>query len=148
MNWDAIGAVAELLGALAVIASLIYLAQQIRHTWRNLENQAENDVYLRTFQAYDPVYQENNGEIMWKGLHYPDQLSESEAFVFDLLMDRQMTVLIQTARQVELGMLNAEVMGHFAAHYQRIYMDSPGGRAWVEKYRHVVGHSLDVLGLK
>ena len=30
MNWDAIGAVAELLGALGVIASLVYLAVQIR----------------------------------------------------------------------------------------------------------------------
>ncbi len=30
MNWDAIGAIAELLGAIGVIASLIYLATQIR----------------------------------------------------------------------------------------------------------------------
>ena len=30
MNWDAIGAVAELLGAIGVIASLIYVATQIR----------------------------------------------------------------------------------------------------------------------
>jgi hypothetical protein len=29
MNWDAIGAIAELLGAIGVIASLIYLARQI-----------------------------------------------------------------------------------------------------------------------
>ena len=29
MNWEAIGAVAELLGAIGVIASLIYLATQI-----------------------------------------------------------------------------------------------------------------------
>ena len=31
MDWDAVGAVAELLGALGVIASLIYLARQISH---------------------------------------------------------------------------------------------------------------------
>ena len=29
MNWDAIGAIAELLGAVGVIASLVYLATQI-----------------------------------------------------------------------------------------------------------------------
>ena len=29
MNWDAIGAIAELLGAVGVIASLVYLARQI-----------------------------------------------------------------------------------------------------------------------
>lgn len=30
MNWDAIGAVSEMAGALAVIASLIYVALQVR----------------------------------------------------------------------------------------------------------------------
>ena len=30
MNWDAIGAIAEFIGAIAVLASLIYLANQIR----------------------------------------------------------------------------------------------------------------------
>ena len=36
MNWEAIGSVAELLGALGVIASLVYLAAQIRHNTRSL----------------------------------------------------------------------------------------------------------------
>ena len=30
MNWDAIGAVGEILGAMAVFLSLVYLASQIR----------------------------------------------------------------------------------------------------------------------
>ena len=34
MNWDAITGVAEMIGALGVIASLIYLATQIRHNTR------------------------------------------------------------------------------------------------------------------
>jgi len=32
MNWDAIGAIAEILGAVAVIGTLIYLARQIGHS--------------------------------------------------------------------------------------------------------------------
>jgi hypothetical protein len=32
MKWDAIGAIAELLGAIGVVASLVYLATQIRHS--------------------------------------------------------------------------------------------------------------------
>jgi hypothetical protein len=31
MNWEAIGAISEALGALAVFVTLIYLAQQVRH---------------------------------------------------------------------------------------------------------------------
>ena len=46
MQWDAIGAVAELLGALGVIASLFYVASQIRRNSSALEastNQAVSD---------------------------------------------------------------------------------------------------------
>ena len=31
MNWDALGAIAELIGAVTVISTLIYLALQVRH---------------------------------------------------------------------------------------------------------------------
>ncbi len=37
MNWDAIGAVAEILGAIGVIASLFYLAGQIRRNSESVE---------------------------------------------------------------------------------------------------------------
>ena len=37
MNWEAIGAVGELLGSLAVLLTLIYLALQVRHSKELLE---------------------------------------------------------------------------------------------------------------
>jgi hypothetical protein len=37
MNWDAVGAVAESLGALGVIATLIYLAIQVKHSQKATE---------------------------------------------------------------------------------------------------------------
>ena len=39
MNWQAIGAIGEAIGALAVVVSLIYLAIQIRHNTGQLEQQ-------------------------------------------------------------------------------------------------------------
>jgi hypothetical protein len=35
MNWEAIGAVGEILGALAVLITLVYLARQVRHGRRD-----------------------------------------------------------------------------------------------------------------
>jgi hypothetical protein len=49
VNWDAIGAVAELLGAIGVIASLWYLAQQIRHNTRSVRAAS----YQSWFASYD-----------------------------------------------------------------------------------------------
>ena len=40
MNWEAIGAVAELIGAVGVIGSLVYLAVQIRQNTRSLRASA------------------------------------------------------------------------------------------------------------
>lgn len=30
MNWDAVGAIAEMIGSIAVIVSILYLAMQVR----------------------------------------------------------------------------------------------------------------------
>ena len=40
MNWDAFGALAELLGAIGVVASLIYLATQVRQNSRHVRSQS------------------------------------------------------------------------------------------------------------
>jgi hypothetical protein len=45
MNWDAIGSVAELLGAAGVIVSLIYLSFQIRTNTKTIKAGATNDTY-------------------------------------------------------------------------------------------------------
>lgn len=39
MDWEAVGAVGDLVAALAVVASLVYLALQIRHNTDQLEQQ-------------------------------------------------------------------------------------------------------------
>ena len=41
MNWDAIGAIGEIIGAAGVILSLVYLAVQIRHASRTTQVQIE-----------------------------------------------------------------------------------------------------------
>jgi hypothetical protein len=45
MNWDAIGAIGEIIGAVAVIATLIYLARQIQQS--NRIALAESEISLR-----------------------------------------------------------------------------------------------------
>jgi hypothetical protein len=56
MNWDAIGAIAELLGALGVLGSLLYLAVQIR----------QNTKALRGI-AIDAVTSHQRDELRWFG---------------------------------------------------------------------------------
>ena len=58
MNWDALGAVAESLGALGVIATLIYLAIQVKHSkkateanTRQIRGQAFVQLHVSTQQS-------------------------------------------------------------------------------------------------
>ncbi len=43
MNWDAIGAIGEISGAIAVVATLLYLSKQIRQNSRSVEISALRD---------------------------------------------------------------------------------------------------------
>ena len=52
MQWNAIGAIAEVLGAIAVIVSIVYLAAQVRQTRLQLQAQAEDAITARCFDAY------------------------------------------------------------------------------------------------
>ena len=53
MNWDAIGATAELLGAVAVLATLVYLSLQIHQS--NKLAQAESQRELMKIDVFTPV---------------------------------------------------------------------------------------------
>ena len=58
MNWEAIGAIGELLGALAVVVSLLYLAVQIRQNSRIVKGTSVQAItqfaLVRTLHALKP----------------------------------------------------------------------------------------------
>ena len=78
MNWDAIGAIAETLGAVGVIASLVYLATQIRQNTRTVRSatyQSLNGVALQS--QGNLAYDGETAEIVRKGMQDGSQLSEA-----------------------------------------------------------------------
>ena len=66
MNWEATGAIAELVAAIAVVASLVYLALQVRHGIATARSTAYQEIYrdLResfTAADYDPILKQKLG---------------------------------------------------------------------------------------
>ena len=51
MNWEAIGTIAEIVGAAGVIASLLYLAIQIRQSTKVARAETTKDLYLASSDA-------------------------------------------------------------------------------------------------
>ena len=86
MNWEAIGAVGEIVGAIAVIATLIYLAIQIKGSARAARSAAVTDA-TTPMQAF---YQELGSNAQASGLFLdgmtnPDSLSSQAEFQFIML---------------------------------------------------------------
>ena len=87
MNWEAIGTVAEIVGALAVIVTLAYLAVQIRDGARASRSTAVTDA-TTAMQAW---YQELGSNpqaatLFLDGMADPDSLSKHDQFQFVMLV--------------------------------------------------------------
>ena len=90
MNWEAIGAIGEILGAAGVIITLAYLAVQMRQSNRLAKRAAVQGVLagraeMNRFIASDPALT----ELFMRGMASPDELDEGEqvrfAFVFSTM---------------------------------------------------------------
>ncbi len=84
MNWDALGAIAELLGAVGVIASLFYVASQIRRNSGALEastNQAVADATQQRLLV--PAQSPELAAALAKGLSETSTLSPGERVQLD-----------------------------------------------------------------
>lgn len=148
MNWDALGAVAELIGAVAIIISIVYLAVQVKQTRKQLQAQADDYISTRAFEAYNPVYEGDNARIFRVGLETPAALNEDEAFVFDLLMDRQRGAFSSVVTRQGNKSLHPETAKTMIASYKNLFLQTPGGQAWFEKRKqHMTKYELAALGI-
>ena len=79
MNWDAIGAVAEAIAALAVIISLLYLAIQVNQNTRTIKNQALKSARERFLVDLDSATSTQiDADIFRRGLNNFNNLSPSD----------------------------------------------------------------------
>ncbi|MEM7099018.1 MAG: hypothetical protein AAF541_12225 [Pseudomonadota bacterium] len=77
MNWDALGAIAELLGAIAVFATLAYLAVQVRQSNIVTKEQAQYHMLQNQLTYFDRLAE--NPELV-KTVYGPDQSQEQIDF--------------------------------------------------------------------
>jgi hypothetical protein len=67
MNWDAIAAIAELLGALGVIGSLVYLAGQVRSSGDQARQAAIQSVVNKMSTVWNQLAAESTGDLWVRG---------------------------------------------------------------------------------
>lgn len=87
MSWDAIGAIAEAIGALAVVVSIVYLAVQIQSGTKALRTTLRDSAF-HNLQEWNYVLSSDE-ELPWifkRGLRNPTDLNDKELARFHHMM--------------------------------------------------------------
>jgi len=79
VNWDAISAGAEILGAIAVVASLVYVGKQVAQNTAMMRVAAASETREKDFELTNPILESAELADIWsKGDHRLDELSEAD----------------------------------------------------------------------
>jgi hypothetical protein len=133
MNLDAISTAAEVLGALGVILSLIYLSVQIKSNTRQLRFTASHGIAESLDRAYDPIYSEHIAPIWLKGNADLESISAAERVIFDGLVARQIhnvANMLDARESALIPKARADKM------YNKFFTDlfsSPGIKQWISE---------------
>jgi len=133
MNWEAVGATGEIIGALVVFLTLVYLALQIRqntHATRATSHHAVTDALnqLNLTVAQD----EKVAKIWITGMNDRSSLSDIQREQFDALLRAYMHVCDTMYYQAQIG---AGDNGLWKAEqrYLVVILSSAGGKDWFEE---------------
>jgi len=80
MNWEAIGALGEIVGAIAVVASLVYLATQIRIQNRESKISSVHEITEAFRNSIIALQDSEKSEIWIRGISDFDDLEPPEKF--------------------------------------------------------------------
>ncbi len=142
MNWEAIGAVGELVGALGVIATLGYLAYQIRQNTVQLE-QSTLSAKAAAINASQVTLRENRqsifegaevSSIFIRGNKKPEELSEVESLRYRLLMQNITEAMLDIFTHTSVTQFSPETWATQGVTLAHRVMATPGGRWFWEAY--------------
>jgi len=128
MDWEAIGAIGELLGATAVLATLVYVAVQVRHSRALLEENRKislSQVYAaRAAQRIQHIYQNIDSDHIARLVAEEFGVTEDE-FRWREIDQRHIVHFDNILYQNELGLITTEDMERLT----KVMVDSyPGWR--------------------
>jgi hypothetical protein len=135
MNWDAIGAIGEILGSVAVLLSLVYLARQIRSNTNQLQFDASRTVANAADRGFDPIYTEPCMSIWLKGHEDYESLSAGEKAIFGALMVRNLNNFQSVYYAKNEGLMDEGVFRKTLVPFYSALVNSPGGANWFEEGR-------------
>ena len=143
MNIMELGALGEFVGSIGVIATLIYLAMQIR---QNTLQQKQNELYSRAAavnasatalrDARRDIYQHLELSDIWmKGMAQPDDLSEVEYLRYRLMIQNTIDGIWDIHARTTVTGVSPEIWESLGVRAVERIVATPGGRRVWEQFR-------------
>ena len=130
MDFEALGGIGELLGAIAVVVSLIYVAGQIRQNTKTTSLSNHQNA-LSLFSAFTDwmVRDPELARLLRNGLHGFDSLSPDDRFRFSQMMMYLFLFYNYQRESQESGLLDEGLFSIWEAAVAGL-LKMPGGAAW------------------
>ena len=136
MNWEAIGAVGETVGALAVLVTLVYLAMQIRQNTKSVQAAAVDSANSQVSKIREVIFADADVANMYRrGNEDPASLSQDDTIRYRLLIHNIMLALSNSITQASVSGLS-ESMSKVELPILGRVVGTAGGRWFWETYRH------------
>ena len=139
MNWQAIGAIGELVGGLAVVLSLVYVGFQVRQNSRQIDQnsrQLEASMYHASGEGFNRwwtlIVRDEAVAILWKRGLAGEALSPTDSLRFNSMAMMLFTTLENNFHQLQLGSHRRNTLEISKSSWGRL-LTSPGGSAWWER---------------
>ena len=140
MNWEAIGAIGELVGGLAVVLTLVYIAFQVRQSSKQID-QNTRALEASTFYAagegfhkwWALVIQDEAVASLWQRGVAGEALDPADKLRFSSMAMMLFTALENNFHQLQLGSLSRNTLELAKPQWER-FLISPGGSAWWKRH--------------
>jgi len=136
MNWEMISAVRQMLGAVGVIISIVYLAAQIRSQNKESRRAVMNVLTLHWSDLNRTLVENPNLAALWiRALQSFDELEGASKLRFGAHLGR----FLRMADSLYLGVLNGTLNKRLWRGYERTLADTvayPGFQTWCATRKH------------
>ena len=133
MNWDALGAIGEIAGAVGVIVSLLYLAGQVRNNSRQVRHAAAQSVLDKLHSLITQLaFTAGAGDIWSRGLSGLDALNDDEERTrFSSMLMQAFWAYEEVFHYRKAGLIEEWAWTHTRAPLDE-FMRTPGFQQWWE----------------
>ena len=134
MNWEALSAIAEVVGVVGLVFTLLYLSRQVRDNTHSIRRATTHDALesvaeFNQFIASDPVLV----DLFWRGTQNPSALDEAEWRRFVSLA----STLIRRFELLYLDHLDGALPREIwtaQSNNVRTWMTTPGADRWLGEF--------------